>query len=94
MAKQKTTSIKNFFTIENAVDSVNLANRIALDITEKGFTKGFSLIEKSQGFTDKKLKKGFQFSAKQQDVMFDTLETSKEKVSKTFKKATTLFDKK
>ena len=94
MATQNRTSIKNIFTFENALDAVTLANRIALSTTEKGFTKGLSLIEKSQGFTSKTLKKGFQFSAKQQDVVFNTLETSKEKASQTFKKATSFFNKK
>ena len=94
MATNNTRTIRNIFTFENALDSVTLVNRLALNATEKGFVKGFSLIEKGQGLTSKTLTKGFQFSAKQQDVVFNTLETSKGKVSKTIKKATTLFNKK
>ena len=94
MATNNTRTIRNIFTFENALDSVTLVNRLALNATEKGFVKGFSLIEKGQGFTSKTLSKGFQFSAKQQDVVFNTLETSKEKASQTFKKATSFFNKK
>ena len=79
-------SIKKYFTLENVVDMVSLTNTVAISTTEKVIMKQFSMVEKFQHITNKTIKKGLSFSAKQQDVVFDTLESSKEKMIKRFKK--------
>ncbi len=94
MGKNKNNKAKKYFTIENAVDTVSLVNTVALTSTEKVFDKGFEVVEKLQSLTDKLLKKGFKFSEKQQDVVFDTLEDTKEKAVKTFNKVSKRFGKK
>ncbi len=45
--------------------------------TEKTILKSFDAIERTQSFTDKNLKKGFEKSAMIQDRMFNGLEKSK-----------------
>jgi len=79
-------SVKKYLTVENVVDMVSLTNTVALTTTEKVIMKQFSLVEKFQKFTNKAINKGLGFSAKQQDLVFDTLESSKEKMVKRFKK--------
>ncbi|RNC84143.1 MAG: hypothetical protein ED556_11835 [Winogradskyella sp.] len=94
MAKNKKNKDNKYFTLENAIDTVSLVNTVALTTTEKVFDKGFETVEKLQSLTDKLLKKGFKFSAKQHDVMFDALEDTKEKAVKTYKKVSKRFNKK
>jgi hypothetical protein len=79
-------SIKKYFTLENAVDIVSLTNTVALSTAEKVIMKQFSLVDKFQHITNNTIKKGLGFSAKQQDIVFDVLESSKEKMIKRFKK--------
>jgi len=76
------------------INTVNLVNNKALSTTEKVFDKGFEVTEKLQSLTNKLLKKGFKFSAKQHDLVFDTLEDTKEKAIKTYKKVSKRFAKK
>ena len=94
MAKNKKNKTNKFFTVDNAIDAISLANTVALTSTEKAFDKGFEVVEKLQSLTDKFLKKGFKFSAKQHDAMFDTLDETKEKVVKTYNKVSKRFNKK
>lgn len=85
----KTINMKSatkYFTLENVADIVSLTNTVALSTTEKVIMKQFAMVEKFQRFTNKTIKKGLGFSAKQQDVVFDVLESSKEKMIKRFKK--------
>ncbi len=79
-------SIKKYFTLENVVDIASLTNTVVLSTTEKVIMKQFNMVEKFQKLTNKTIKKGLGFSAKQQDLVFDTLESSKEKMLKRFKK--------
>ena len=58
------------------------ANDLALNTTEKVVTKSFSLTEKGLGLTSKMVKKGLKASAKNQDIVFNTLETVKGKAVK------------
>lgn len=58
------------------------ANDMALNTTEKVITKSFGLTEKGLGFSSKLVKKGLNVSAKNQDFVFDTLETVKGKAAK------------
>ena len=94
MGKNKKNKTNKYFTVENAVDTVSLVNTVALTSTEKVFDKGFEVVEKLQSLADKLLKKGFKFSAKQNDVVFDALEDTKEKAVKTYNKVSKRFNKK
>lgn len=58
------------------------ANDIAIDTTEKVVLKSFSLTEKGIGLSSKLVKKGLKASAKNQDLVFNTLETVKGKAEK------------
>ena len=94
MAKNKKNDNKKYFTLENAIDTALTVNTVALTTTEKIFDKGFEVAEKLQSLTEEYLKKGLKFSAKQQDVVFDTLEDTKEKALKTYTKVSKRFTKK
>lgn len=94
MATKTKNTASKFFTIENAIDTVSLVNTVALTSTEKAFTKGFDIVGEIQTKTEKLLKKGFKFSAKKHDEMFDMLDASKEKTVKTFNKVSKKFNKK
>jgi hypothetical protein len=58
------------------------ANDLALSTTEKVAMKSISLTEKGIGLSSKVVKKGLKASAKSQEVVFNTLETVKEKALK------------
>jgi hypothetical protein len=81
MATKKQTTI-----IDTAAKKVlglaTKANDLALNTTEKVVLKSFSLTEKGIGLSSKMVKKGLKASAKNQDLVFDTLETVKGKAEK------------
>ncbi|GER60207.1 hypothetical protein [Patiriisocius marinus] len=56
------------------------ANNVALNTTEKAFTKSFSMAEKCIGFSSNIIKRSLQISASQQDLVFDVLESVKKKI--------------
>ena len=58
------------------------ANDMAMNTTEKAVIKSFSLTEKGLGFSNKLVKKGLKVSARNHDVIFNTLETAKAKAVK------------
>lgn len=58
------------------------ANDIALSTTEKVAMKSISLTEKGVGLSSKIVKKGLKASAKNQELVFNTLETVKGKAAK------------
>lgn len=93
MATKNTKSGNNMFNFENALDAFSLVNRIALNTTENGFVKGLTLVEKGQHYTNKTLKKGFNFSSAQQETFFNTLQAPKEKASKIINKVKSLYNK-
>ena len=94
MATKTKKNNKKTVTVENAIDAATLVNTVALTTVETAVTKGFEVVENLQTKTESLLKKVFGFSAKQQDLMFDTLDASKEKATKTLKKVTKRFSKK
>jgi len=91
---KKNDTLNNWLSVENAIDTVELVNTVALKSTEKVFTKGFEVVEKMQKTSGKLIKKGFKFSAKQHDIAFDALDATKEKAVKTIKKVSKKFRKK
>lgn len=70
MFTESIDKIKEFFTIDNAKDTLATANNFALATTETFFTKGIDAVAKFQDSTDDKIRKGFKTSAKLQDKMF------------------------
>ena len=69
-------------TANKALGLATKANDLALSTTEKVAMKSISLTEKGLGLSSKIVKKGLNFSAKNQDIVFDTLETVKGKAAK------------
>lgn len=68
-------------------------NDKALKTTENVFLTSFDTIEKAQNKTEILLKKGFDFSNKQQDKLFNTLENSKKMIWKNLNKGLDFFSK-
>jgi hypothetical protein len=79
MATKKQATIIDT-TANKALGLVTKANDIALSTTEKVAMKSISLTEKGLGLSTKIVKKGIKASAKNQDIVFNTLETVKGKV--------------
>lgn len=81
--KTKTVKATIINTTTNKVLGLTTkANDLALNTTEKVFTKSISLTEKGIGLSTKLVKKGLKASAKNQDLVFNTLETVKDKAVK------------
>lgn len=78
--KAKTTIINT--TTNKVLGLTNKANDLALNTTEKVLTKSIDLTEKGIGLSTKIVKKGLKVSAKNQEVVFNTLETVKDKALK------------
>jgi len=81
------TKTKNTQTIINSTTNTVLglatkANDLALNTTEKAVLKSFELTEKGIVLSSKVLKFGLKASAKNQDLVFNTLETVKGKAVK------------
>ena len=80
-AKKTQTTIIDTAT-KKALGLATKANDLALSTTEKVAMKSISLTEKSLGFSSKVVKKGLKASAKNQELVFNTLETVKGKAAK------------
>jgi len=81
MASKKQTTIIDT-TANKALGLVTKANDIALSTTEKVAMKTIGLTEKGLGLSSKMVKKGIKVSAKNQNIVFNTLETVKGKAVK------------
>ena len=81
--KTKKTKTKIIETTANkALGLATKANDLALSTTEKVAMKSISLTEKGIGLSSKVLKKGLKASAKNQEFVFNKLETVKGKAAK------------
>ncbi|NNC49833.1 MAG: hypothetical protein HKO01_04795 [Flaviramulus sp.] len=69
-------------TANKALGLVTKANDLALSTTEKVVSKSIDLTEKGLDLSSKIVKKGLNASAKNQDFVFNTLETVKGKAVK------------
>ena len=69
-------------TANKALGLATKANDLALSTTEKVAMKSISLSEKGIGLSSKIVKKGLKASAKNQEFVFNTLETVKGKAAK------------
>ena len=81
MATKKQATIIDTAAI-SALGLVTKVNDLALNATEKVGMKSISLTEKGLGFSTKIVKKGLKVSAKNQNMVFNTLETVKGKAVK------------
>lgn len=77
--KVKKRIISTFKTTKNNLLNVN---DLALKNTEEVVLGSYKTISKWQNETDKIVKKGFKLASKQQNAIFDTLESYKKKVLK------------
>jgi hypothetical protein len=78
--KSKSTIIDT--TVNKALGLATKANDLALSTTEKVAMKSIHLTEKGIGLSSKIVKKGLKASAKNQELVFTTLETVKAKTAK------------
>jgi hypothetical protein len=69
-------------------------NEFALENTEKVILKTIDKVEDFQGLTAEKLKNGLEFTAKQQENIFNNLENAKGMVWKNLNKALDFLSKK
>lgn len=89
MATQNKTTNASLIdaTAKKALVLSNRANDFALKSTEKAVNKSLEMAEKGFSFSNSVIKKGLQMTAKQQDLVFNVLEATKEKLVKKSKKA-------
>lgn len=93
MITKNIKKITGLCTVENIKDGFEAVNLLALKTTEDVVLNGFKKIEKYQKTTEKAIRNGLKFTAKKQDVIFDSLETSKVKLVKNLDKSTSFFSK-
>lgn len=65
-----------------ALKGATKVNDFALATTEKAFTRSFNMATKCISINSMIVKKGFNIAASQQDMVFDLLETVKNKIVK------------
>lgn len=91
--KSKIAEVKKRFNaaVDTTKDSVKKANEFALNTTEEVFTETFTIAEQWQKVSIKAIKEGFKFASKQQDLVFDGLDTFKAQLTQGKKRFTKLF---
>lgn len=94
MITKNINKIKETFTFKNIADTFSSVNSFALATTENYALRGIDSITKWQDSADKALKNGLAYNAKKQEVIFDSLDSAKETVVKTFNKTKKRFVKK
>ncbi len=80
-------------SIKNIKENTLLLNDKALKSTEKVLLTFFEKTENAQHKTDEFFKKGFRFSEKQQDIIFNKLENGKNMIWKNLNKGLDFFSK-
>ena len=80
-------------TLKNLNTTSVKFNDYALNSTENIFSELINTTEKWQVITNNALKGSLKFTAIQQDMIFDTLESTKGQMLKSFKKSKALFSK-
>jgi len=80
-------------TFETVKESSVKMNEFALKSTENVLSNAFVTADKWQVVTGKAVKNGLKFTATQQDMFFDALETAKGQVVKGFNRTKGLFSK-
>ena len=72
-------------------DTVSKVNKVVLESTEDIVDSSLKTGERWQGVAEKATKGGFELSARQADIMFDTLETLKKQMKKNAPRFRKLF---
>ena len=80
-------------TVETVKESTLKLNDTALKTTEKTVLNAFDKAGEWQKVSNKAIKKGLEFTATQQDMIFDSLESVKSQILKGFKRTKLLFSK-
>jgi hypothetical protein len=80
-------------TVKTVKEVATKANAFALKSTEGVVLETLKVAEQWQGVTHKAVKGGLKVAAKQQDLLFDALETAKGQLLKGFKRSKVLFSK-
>jgi len=86
VAKQKLNT-----AIDMTKNSVKKANTFALKSTEDVITETINIAEQWQRVSVKAIKEGFKLASKQQDIVFDGLDTFKAQLTQGKKRFTKLF---
>lgn len=86
MASKKAKSNKRF-SLKNLRNSVKSINKFILDTTEEVLDETLDRAEDWQLVGEKAIKGGIKIAAKQQDLVFDALETVKKQVTQGKKRA-------
>lgn len=81
-------------SIQKGTKNLVKLNDFALEKTEKAVVTSIEKIETLQHKTDNLLKKGFDFSEKQQDKLFNSLEKGKKSIWKNLNKVVDFVSKK
>jgi hypothetical protein len=87
-------SIMTTISRKTIKESALKINEFALENTEKVILKTIDKVEDFQGLTAEKLKNGLEFTAKQQENIFNNLENAKGMVWKNLNKALDFLSKK
>lgn len=81
MANKKATK-KNTFSLKDIRNTVKSINKFILDTTEDILDETLERAEDWQVVGQKAIKGGIKIAAKQQDLVFDALETAKKQIVK------------
>lgn len=89
-----TETVTETVTVENMVDTAKSINEYTLKTAEEVVDGAIANGEKWQGIGHKAVKGGLKLAAKQQDIMFDTLEVVKGQLTGSAKRFKKLFQNK
>ncbi len=89
MANKKASN-KSVFTFKNLRNTIKSVNKFVLDTAEEVLDSTLERTEDWQLVGEKAIQGGIKVAAKQQDLMFDTLETLKKQIQKGKKRAVTI----
>lgn len=92
MANKKANN-KSFFSLKNIRNSIKKANKFILDTTEDVLDETLDRVEDWQTVGQKAIQGGIKVAAKQQDLMFDALESAKKQLQKGQKRAVAIVSK-
>jgi len=86
MANKKAKN-KNAFNMKNVRNTIKSVNKFVLDTTEDVLDETLERTEDWQSVGEKAIKGGIKVAAKQQDLIFDALESLKKQIKKGKKRA-------
>lgn len=84
---------KNTFSLKSVRNTIKNTNKFMLDTTEEVLEESLKRTEDWQNVGEKAIKGGLKLAAKQQDLVFDTLEALKKQIKKGRKRAIAITNK-